>query len=116
MIASKFADAPAHPLLSKIMKGVYKDATVLHEDQKCLAFREVDPVTNIHFVVIPKPEVWTAGQDMRNLEQEHKSLMGHLMVTAVNVAKVVGLEKGYRTLVNNGCAGVKPHQEGQLMI
>lgn len=42
--------------------------------------------------------------------------MGHLMVTAVNLAKIVGLEKGYRTLVNNGCAGVKPHQEGQLMI
>ena len=32
MFAEKFAEAPVHPVLSKIMKGVYKDAQVLYED------------------------------------------------------------------------------------
>lgn len=51
---------------------------------------------------------------MRSIEEtsEHKAILGHLMLTAVKVAKAAGLDKGYRTLVNNGCAGVKPHQEG----
>ena len=33
MLSDKFADVPAHPMLSKIMNGVYKTATVIHEDE-----------------------------------------------------------------------------------
>jgi histidine triad (HIT) family protein len=115
MLSDKFADVPAHPMLSKIMNGVYKTATVIHEDEKCLAFKEVDSVSSVHFLVIPKK--WE-GKDMRDVKEtpEHTALMGHLLLTAANVAKKIGLEKGFRTLVNNGCAGTKDHQVGQLIV
>eukprot|EP00356_Strombidium_inclinatum_P007220 CAMPEP_0170487224 /NCGR_PEP_ID=MMETSP0208-20121228/6086_1 /TAXON_ID=197538 /ORGANISM="Strombidium inclinatum, Strain S3" /LENGTH=107 /DNA_ID=CAMNT_0010761441 /DNA_START=15 /DNA_END=338 /DNA_ORIENTATION=+ len=78
-------------------------AKIIYEDDKCLAFNDVNPVAKTHFLVIPK--------DRQGLTQlikatpEHAALLGHLMFVVAKVAKEQGLENGYRVVVNDGKDG-----------
>jgi len=74
-------------------------ATILHEDELCLAFKDINPQAPVHFLVIPKRRI----DMMQNVQAKHKAILGHLMFTAAQVAAKQGLDKnGYRIVVNNG--------------
>lgn len=76
---------------------------MLHEDDQCLAFYDVTPQAPTHFLVIPKREIAT----LSDASPADEMLLGHLLVTAANVAKQLGVaEGGSRIVINNGaCAG-----------
>eukprot|EP01007_Sphenomonas_quadrangularis_P001505 NODE_2487_length_595_cov_68.516484_g2119_i0.p1 GENE.NODE_2487_length_595_cov_68.516484_g2119_i0~~NODE_2487_length_595_cov_68.516484_g2119_i0.p1 ORF type:complete len:141 (-),score=35.32 NODE_2487_length_595_cov_68.516484_g2119_i0:49-471(-) len=76
-------------------------AKIIYEDDVALAFHDVTPQAPVHFLVIPKEPV----TGLSAVGPEHSSALGHLMVTAAKVAKDLGLEKGYRVVVNNGSDG-----------
>ncbi|TNV71828.1 hypothetical protein FGO68_gene12366 [Halteria grandinella] len=75
-------------------------ANIIYEDDLALAFRDINPVTPTHFLVIPK--------DRKGLSQlskatpEHAQLLGHLLITAAKVAAQEGLDNGFRTVINDG--------------
>lgn len=77
-------------------------ATILHEDDRCLAFRDIAPEAPVHFLVVPKiviPRIALA-------EESHEALLGHLLLTAAKVARAEGIaESGFRTVINNGPDG-----------
>jgi len=74
-------------------------ADVLHEDDQCLAFRDVAPQAPTHFLVIPKKEIAT----LDDATPEDAALLGHLLVAAARVARELGVsDGGSRVVVNNG--------------
>ncbi len=84
-------------LFKKIIDGEIP-AKVVHEDDRCLAFHDVDPQAPVHVLVIPKKEI--AAVDA--LEDEDAALIGHLWMVIRDVARQLDVEYGYRVVVNNG--------------
>ena len=72
-------------------------ATLVHETESTLAFRDVNPKAPVHVLVIPKEHIASLMQ----LESRHASLVSELHATIQVVAR---LEKatGFRVVVNNG--------------
>lgn len=75
-------------------------ATFVHEDDKCVAFRDVNPQAPTHILIVPKESIATLSEADAN----HQSLLGHLLLTAKNLAAQLGLGDGYRLVINNGAA------------
>eukprot|EP00948_MAST-09A_sp_MAST-9A-sp1_P003326 g3326.t1 len=79
-------------------------ATILYEDDKSLAFADINPVAKTHFLVIPKKK---DGLSMlEKAEERHKEILGHLLFVANKVAQEnEKLTEGYRVVINNGKHG-----------
>ena len=73
-------------------------ADIVHEDERCLAFRDVNPQAPTHVLVIPKQEIARVS-DAVNADAE---LLGHLLLVAGRVATQLGLKDGFRLVINNG--------------
>ncbi len=73
-------------------------AKIVYEDDLCLAFHDVHPQAPVHILVIPKQEIPSAA----DLSDADQTLAGHLLLTVSKIAKQLGLEKGYRIVVNCG--------------
>ncbi len=78
-------------------------AQIVFEDEKCLAFRDINPQAPVHVLLIPKRPIPT----MNDVQPSDAELMGYLMVKAPEIAKQLGVaEKGYRLVINtNAHAG-----------
>ena len=89
-------------------------ADIVHEDELCVAFRDISPQAPVHILVIPRkavPRIGKAGP-------EDGALLGHLLLTAAAVARAEGIsEGGYRLVVNNGPNGGEsvPHLHVHLL-
>ncbi|KAJ4457942.1 putative glycerate kinase [Paratrimastix pyriformis] len=75
-------------------------ATIVYEDEQCLAFRDIHPVAATHIILVPKQHI----PRMAAVEERHAAVMGHLMVAANKIAKQEHLD-GYRLVVNDGPLG-----------
>ena len=81
-------------LFCKIMAGDIP-AEKFYEDDKVLAFKDINAQAPEHFLVIPKEHISTPN-DAGNAE-----LMGELSLTATKIAKERGFsESGYRLVMN----------------
>ena len=79
-------------------------ATIIYEDDICLAFRDISPIAKVHFLVIPKDRDGLTG--ISQAEDRHAALLGHLMVVVAKVAEQEGIgQSGYRTVINDGKHG-----------
>ena len=58
---------------------------IIFEDEQCMAFRHPNPVSKIHFVVIPKAKDGLTG--ISKASEKHERLLGRMMVVCSNVAK-----------------------------
>ena len=74
-------------------------AKIAYEDDRCLAFHDVNPQAPVHVLIIPKKVIATHD----DLTASDKDLLGHMHLTAVQLAKQLGLVDGYRVVVN--CKG-----------
>jgi histidine triad (HIT) family protein len=73
-------------------------ADILYEDDRCLAFKDITPAAPIHVLVIPKKEIPAVS----TLAEEDAALVGHLWLVIRRLAEELGLENGYRVVVNCG--------------
>jgi histidine triad (HIT) family protein len=74
-------------------------AKIVYEDDRTLAFDDINPQAPVHSLVIPKKHV-AALQDCRDQDSE---LLAQLLIACTNVAKQKGLsESGYRIVTNAG--------------
>ena len=76
-------------------------AEILHDDEHCLAFRDIDPKAPTHVLVIPKKEIPSVA-DVTPADQQ---LLGHMWVVIAQLAKQLELDDGYRVVVNCGANG-----------
>ncbi len=80
----------------KIVKGELP-AKVVYEDEKVMAFHDINPQAPIHILVIPKEHIET----LNDLEEKHKELIGHIFLVIKKIAEELGIaQSGYRVLVN----------------
>ncbi|MFN4278978.1 histidine triad nucleotide-binding protein [Thermosynechococcus sp.] len=76
-------------------------ADIVHEDELCLAFRDIHPQAPVHILVIPKKPI----PQLSLAEPEDHGVLGHLLLTAKRIAEAEGLTNGYRIVINNGPDG-----------
>jgi histidine triad (HIT) family protein len=77
-------------------------AAIVHEDDLCLAFRDIDPKAPQHVLIVPKKII----PRLAAAEEADAPLLGHLLVVAGKVARELGIaESGFRLVINNGPDG-----------
>lgn len=72
-------------------------AQLLHEDEHCVAFRDLNPQAPLHFLVIPKRPLRTLG----DATAADTAALGHLLLTGAALARQLGHPE-HRLVVNNG--------------
>jgi histidine triad (HIT) family protein len=89
-------------------------ATIVYEDERCVAFRDIAPQAPLHILVIPRKAITRVGL----AGPEDEALLGHLLLTAAKVARGEGVaDNGYRLVINNGRDGGEavPHLHVHLL-
>ena len=71
-------------------------ANIIYEDDQCLAFRDINPQAPTHILIIPRKVIPTHA----DLKEEDKALVGHLHLVAASLAQKLGIQEGYRIVVN----------------
>jgi histidine triad (HIT) family protein len=74
---------------------------ILHEDEVCIAIKDVNPQAPVHALVIPKKMITRIA----NADQEDAGTIGHLLLVAKKVACSEKLKQGFRIVINNGPNG-----------
>eukprot|EP00960_Hanusia_phi_P058609 763932-Hanusia_phi.AAC.4 len=98
------SDASEDTIFGKIARGEMKCDKV-YEDEKCIAFRDINPVAPTHILVIPKLKI----SQLSRAEQEVGSktaqdCLGHLMLVAAQVGRE-HCPRGCRYVINDGKDG-----------
>jgi histidine triad (HIT) family protein len=77
-------------------------ATVVHRDERIVAFRDINPQAPVHILLVPREHV--ASLDAAG--DGHRDLLGDLLLRARDLARSEGIEEdGYRTVLNVGADG-----------
>lgn len=85
-------------LFCKIVNKEIK-SKIIFEDEKVLAFQDINPQAPVHILVIPKKHLATI-LDVKNGDKE---LIGHIYLTINEIVKKINLEeRGFRVVVNCG--------------
>jgi len=91
-------------------------ADIVHEDDHCIAFRDIEPQAPIHLLVVPKKPIARVGE----AESEDGEVLGHLLLMAGKVAADLGVssaDEGFRLVINHGRNGGEavPHLHVHLL-
>ena len=84
-------------LFEKILAGDIS-GDILYEDEICFVLRDINPQAPVHVLVIPKKPIVRLGE----AEDGDLSMLGHLLLVARDQAKALGLDAGFRTVINSG--------------
>lgn len=72
-------------------------ATIVYENDKVLAFKDINPAAPVHILVIPKKEIPT----LNDITAEDKELIGEIFLAIAHITKELGIDKqGYRVISN----------------
>jgi histidine triad (HIT) family protein len=72
-------------------------SNIVYEDDKVVAFHDINPQAPYHILVVPKKHIAT----LLELTEEDKDLIGHIYLVINKIAKDLGFdERGYRVVVN----------------
>jgi len=72
-------------------------ADIVYEDEKCIAFNDISPQAPTHILVIPRKVIPKLSES----QEDDRDLLGHLMLSATQIAKKLNLDD-YRLVINNG--------------
>ena len=88
-------------------------ADIVFEDDHCLAFRDIAPQAPVHILIVPKKPLERLGAS----SQADGPLLGHLLFSAAEIARLEKLADGYRIVLNNGPHGGEtvPHLHVHLL-
>jgi histidine triad (HIT) family protein len=86
----------AETIFGKIARGEIP-ADIVYEDDRALAFRDLNPQAPTHLLVIPRQPI----DRLSAAAEDDEALLGHLLLVAKRVAADAGLED-FRLVVNNG--------------
>lgn len=83
-------------LFCKIINGEIP-ADIVYDDDKVLAFRDIDPQAPIHLLIIPRQHI----ARINDMGSEDASLIGHIHLVAVKLANMFSIDESGFRLVNN---------------
>jgi histidine triad (HIT) family protein len=76
-------------------------ADIVYEDDRCLAFRDINAQSPTHVLIIPKTEI----ASLADAQEPDAPLLGYLLLVAQKLASKLGLANGYRVVINCGRDG-----------
>ena len=82
-------------------KIIYKEipASIVYEDEKVIAFKDINPAAPVHVLIVPKLHV----ANVEALDERSMECVADIHIAAQKVAKLMGIhEKGYRLITNSG--------------
>ncbi|XP_037465440.1 14 kDa zinc-binding protein-like [Triticum dicoccoides] len=100
--AAATADTGGPTIFDKIIAKEIP-SSIVYEDEKVLAFRDINPQAPVHVLVIPKLRDGLTGLD--KAEPRHAEILGQLLYAAKVVAEKEGVADGFRVVINNGAEG-----------
>lgn len=75
---------------------------LVYEDDRALAFQDINPQAPVHLLLIPKKHF----NSILDIQAEDLPFLTHLMELIPKLAKEHGLtESGFRTVINTGAQG-----------
>ncbi len=82
-------------------------STKVYEDEKVLAFKDINPLAPVHILVIPKTHIESAAA----ITSENSAVVSYIFEVIAKIVKEQGIDKdGFRVVTNcgeNGCQSVK---------
>jgi len=87
-------------IFCKIIKGEIPCKKV-YEDERVLAFHDINPTAPVHVLVIPKEHLTSLAE----VKEEQLELIGYMYGIIRNIAQGLGLASGYRVVNNCGPDG-----------
>src|SRR5437764_12980221 len=91
---------PAKTIFQRIIDHEIK-ADIVYEDDRCLAFRDINPQAPTHVLVIPKKPIVSID----HLAPDDGALVGHMFDVIRRLAEQLKLTGGYRVVTNVGTDG-----------
>jgi histidine triad (HIT) family protein len=87
-------------IFCKIVRGEIPSKKI-YQDDEVIAFHDIRPLASVHFMVVPNQHIASLAE----VTEEHRALMGKILVVASRLAKEQGCTDGFRTIVNTGRVG-----------
>lgn len=84
-------------LFCKIIAGEIPSSKVF-EDEKILAFKDINPMAPVHVLVIPKAHISSCD----DVNAENSCYVQHIFEKIPEIAKLSGCKNGYRVISNCG--------------
>lgn len=73
-------------------------AKIVYEDDKIIMFNDLNPVTPVHILAIPKTHITSA----KHINAENSGLIAHIFEVIAQKSEELGLKDGYRIINNCG--------------
>ena len=92
-------------LFCEIIAGNIPSAKV-YEDDRCYAFRDINPQAPVHILIVPKCHIASADA----VSTENSAYVSAIFEAIPKIAASEGLGNGYRVITNcgeDGCQSVK---------
>ena len=92
-------------MFCKIINGDIPCSKV-YEDDKILAFHDINPQAPVHCLIVPKVHIASAD----GIDETNADVVAEVFMAAPIIAKKLGLTRGYRIITNigeDGCQSVK---------
>jgi histidine triad (HIT) family protein len=88
-------------LFCRIIAGEIPSARV-HEDDICIAFSDISPQAPTHLLIVPREHI----SSLDEARGGHRETLGHLLLTAAEIARSKGFaDDGYRVVINTNADG-----------
>lgn len=99
-------------IFCKIIKGEIPSPR-LYEDEKMIVIRDIEPKAKLHYLCIPK----THFALLSEMDEEKAEIVKHCFMKIPEIQKALGLENGYRVIINQGEDGGQtvPHLHIHLL-
>ena len=99
-------------IFCKIIAGVIPSQK-LYEDDKMIVIKDIEPKAKLHYLCIPK----THFALLSEMDREKAETLKYCFEKIAQIYKDLGLEKGYRVIINQGEDGGQtvPHLHIHLL-
>ena len=99
-------------LFCKIIDGVIPSSKV-YEDDQILAFRDIAPQAPVHVLVIPKTHIACVDE----ITSANSGIVAYIFENIPKIAKLAGIENGYRVISNCGADACQtvPHLQFHIL-
>jgi len=84
-------------LFCRIVKGEIP-SQIVRETDELIAFKDINPQAPTHILIVPRRHI----DGLAQAAETDAALIGRLQLAARDLARELGLEQGYRVVVNQG--------------
>ncbi len=84
-------------IFCRIIKGDIPSQK-LYEDDECIVIKDINPVANKHFLLIPKEHY----KYIADMTDSQAVILGKCLKKLEKLVPLLGLQNGYRLVVNQG--------------